>query len=183
MKKLIIGRNNTCDIVVPDTSDLVSRKHAVLMVSFMGKMTLYNTGPNGTYVNGQKLEGKTGVCVTRKDKVNFAQVAELDWSKVPDPYHNMKLLAVAACLVVAVAASLLAWWITSSEQETEPAAIETEAERGETVTTVEEEMPAAEEPDKPEQKERKKPKNKKKKSPDATEVMNNDLKKNTPIVY
>ncbi|MBR2016634.1 MAG: FHA domain-containing protein, partial [Prevotella sp.] len=53
MKKLTIGRNNACDIIIPDTSDLVSRKQAVLTYSFLGKMVLYDTSNNGTYVNGQ----------------------------------------------------------------------------------------------------------------------------------
>ena len=56
MKKLTIGRNNACDIIIPDTTDLVSRKQAVLTYSFWGKMVLYDTSNNGTYVNGQKLE-------------------------------------------------------------------------------------------------------------------------------
>ena len=78
MKKLTIGRNNACDIIIPDTSDIVSRKQAVLACYFWGKMVLYDTSNNGTYINGEKLENGKGRRVTRKDKVNYARIADLN---------------------------------------------------------------------------------------------------------
>ena len=100
MKKITIGRNNACDIIIPDTSDLVSRKQAVLSVSFFGKMTLYDTSNNGTYVNGQVIETGKGVRVTRKDKVNFAKIIDLDWNEVKDPYKKEKLFTVELKLII-----------------------------------------------------------------------------------
>ena len=91
MKKIIIGRNNACDIIIPDTTDLVSRKQAVLAIDFWGKMILFDTSNNGTFVNGQRIENGKGMRVTRKDKVNFAQVAELDWNQVEDPYRKARI--------------------------------------------------------------------------------------------
>ena len=102
MKKLTIGRNNACDIIIPDTSDLVSRKQAILTYSFWGKMVLYDTSNNGTYVNGQKLENGKGLRVTRKDKVNFARIADLDWNEVKDPYHKTKLYSLICAAVVII---------------------------------------------------------------------------------
>ena len=100
MKKITIGRNNACDIIIPDTSDLVSRKQAILSVSFFGKMILYDTSNNGTYVNGQPVETGKGVRVTRKDKVNFARIVDLDWNEVKDPYKKEKSFVLLGTVVL-----------------------------------------------------------------------------------
>lgn len=101
MKKLIIGRNNTCDIIIPDTSDLVSRKHAILDYHFWGKMVIHDISSNGTYVNDQKTD-KKGTRVTRNDKVTFSRVAKLEWDDVKDPYRHARLwVAVGAFVIVA----------------------------------------------------------------------------------
>ena len=116
MKKLTIGRNNACDIIIPDTSDLVSRKQAVLTCSFWGKMVLYDTSNNGTYVNGQKLENGKGLCVTRKDKVNFARITDLDWSEVKDPYKRTKIIVSICTVALIVFAVLLTLWFSMPKQ-------------------------------------------------------------------
>ena len=52
MKTYSIGRDLGCDIVINDTTDVVSRRHAVLTVASSGKMTLTDLSSNGTYING-----------------------------------------------------------------------------------------------------------------------------------
>ena len=107
MKKITIGRNNECDIIIPDTTDYISRKQALLTISFWGKMVLYDTSGNGTYVNGHKLEKGKGIKVTRKDKVNFAKTVDLDWNQIKDPYRKNKLWLGACILIILLAIVLL----------------------------------------------------------------------------
>lgn len=111
MKKLTIGRHNSCDIIIPDTTDIVSRKQAVLEISFFGKMLLSDTSNNGTYVNGERLANGASKVVTRADKVNFGRVANLDWTQVHDPYRRHKLWGGFAVLCVLIASGILTWWL------------------------------------------------------------------------
>ncbi len=120
MKKLIIGRNNACDIVIPDTSDLVSRRQAVLTISFLGKMVLYDTSGNGTYINGQKLENGKGRKVTRKDKVNFAHTHDLNWNEIKDPWRKEKIKALLATIIIIVLAAFTVLWFTLSDESHAP---------------------------------------------------------------
>lgn len=186
MKKLTIGRNNSCDIVIPDTSDLVSRKQAILTCTFWGKMVLYDTSNNGTYINGTKLENGKGRRVTRKDKINFAQVADLDWNEVEDPYRTMKLITLIGAVVLLIVAALFAWWMLSSHEEkellNEPLGTEEVMEKGETTTTVE---PKIEEKPQPKQlpvQEEKKVTPKQKQDP-IKKMINKEVNNHTPIIY
>lgn len=117
MKKLTIGRHNSCDIIIPDTTDIVSRKQAVLEISFWGKMKIHDTSNNGTFVNGERLSNGSSRVITRADKVNFGRVADLDWSKVPDPYRKQKVWSVAAIVCLFIAFGILAWWLTRPVEE------------------------------------------------------------------
>jgi len=98
MKKVVIGRGRECNVVLADTTDVVSRRQAVIAFTFWGKMTLYDTSSNGTFVNGQRLAKQEGKVVTRRDKINFGHVWDLDWATIKDPYRNTKL-ALAGLLV------------------------------------------------------------------------------------
>lgn len=100
MKVYSIGREVGCDIVINDSSDVISRRHAILNVLPSGKMTIVDQSHNGTYVNGIKISPNVPVPVTRKDNVSFAHVARLDWNLVPKPkgitqYVIFGLIAVA----------------------------------------------------------------------------------------
>lgn len=87
-------------MVIPDTSDLVSRKHAVLDCYFWGKMIIHDTSSNGTFVNGQRVNNK-GTRVSRNDTVTFAHTVSLDWADVKDPYRSLRLsLAVVGVAVL-----------------------------------------------------------------------------------
>lgn len=104
MRRITIGRGRECDVRLDDSTDMVSRRQAVITVSFFGKMEIYDTGANGTYVNGEKVEKPAPRSVRRGDQVNFAHVTDLDWSKVRDPYRRLKLYgAVLFVSLVAVA--------------------------------------------------------------------------------
>ena len=83
MKSYSIGREESCNIIVNDPTQMVSRRHATLNVDGR-KMSIVDTSSNGTYINGIRISSGTPVPVTRKDKVSFAQVAELDWRCVPN---------------------------------------------------------------------------------------------------
>ena len=116
MKKLIIGRNNNCDIVIPDTTDIVSRKQAVLAISFWGRMILFDTSNNGTYVNGVKLENGKGIRVTRKDRISFANAVEFDWKVVKDPYGKAKLITFLSILVALILTAVAIFFILSEKE-------------------------------------------------------------------
>lgn len=117
MKKLIIGRNNACDIVIPDTTDIVSRKQAVLQISFFGKMMLRDTSNNGTYVNGERLQTGAARVVTRNDTISFGRVADLDWSKVHDPYRKHKIWGGVALVALLLSCGAFAKWMCRPQEE------------------------------------------------------------------
>lgn len=198
MKKIIIGRNNACDIIIPDTSDLVSRKQAVLAFSLWGKMLLFDTSNNGTYVNGQKIESGKAVSVTRKDQINFAKVADLDWNDVKDPYRKLKVQSLIGAAILALAIGGIVWWYFYQQGNKEQESTTTNTEvlappRGETVTTVD--TPKQQKPAIIQQTKHKpvthkipvakqKPKGKKQgNEPSGKDVLDKNKNDNTPIVY
>ena len=103
MKVYSIGREESCDIVIDDRTDVISRRHAALNVSSMGKMTIVDYSHNGTYVNGIRISPNVPVPVTRKDNISFAHVARLDWRVIPNTQATViryVILAVVAILLV-----------------------------------------------------------------------------------
>lgn len=102
MKILTIGRGEDCDIVIDDSQDLISRKHAMLRIYPLGKMELVSIGRNGTYVNGLPIKENRPVKVTRKDVISFAHVKQMDWSLVKNPYriYHISAIVIAALLVI-----------------------------------------------------------------------------------
>ncbi len=102
MKTYSIGRDLNCDIVINDSTDVISRRHALLNVAPSGKMTIIDQSSNGTYVNGIRITQNVPVPVTRKDIVSLAHVAKLDWNQIPKSNQWVKYLlwGVAAILVV-----------------------------------------------------------------------------------
>lgn len=106
MKKITIGRGRECDIRIDDSTDTVSRRQAVITVTPTGKMEIYDTSSNGTFVNGEKVEKPAGKPIKRGDVINFAHVTDLDWNKVKDPYKSMKITLVVL-LLAAIAAVVI----------------------------------------------------------------------------
>ena len=102
MKAYSIGRESGCDIVINDSTDVISRRHAILNVSPTGKMTIIDQSQNGTYVNGIRISSNVPVPVTRKDNISFAHVSRLDWNMVPKPFNGLFYGAIAVIAVAAI---------------------------------------------------------------------------------
>lgn len=105
MKVYSIGRDTACDICINDSTDVISRRHAILNVTPTGKMTIVDQSHNGTYVNGIRISPNVPMPVTRKDSISFAHVARLDWNRVPKSGMAVKyaLIGFGALVCVAVA--------------------------------------------------------------------------------
>lgn len=139
MKAYSIGREAGCDIVIYDSTDVVSRRHAVLNVHPNGKMFIVDQSRNGTYVNGIRVTPNVPVPVTRKDIISFAHVVKLDWSQVPATNLWMK---IAACVVGVLLLAGIGWGVHHlSEKPVDNKSIEQELDNialNDTVFTVEE---------------------------------------------
>lgn len=95
MKKIYtIGRDEGCDIVIPDSTDVISRLHATVRVESNDKIFLIDQSRNGTYVNGMKMSSNVEIPVSRKDVVSFAHIYNLDWSLVPKHKGNTLKIAL-----------------------------------------------------------------------------------------
>ena len=66
--QLVIGRDNTCDVVIPDRQ--VSRQHALLLYSDQGVLLEDLESKNGTYHNSKRIE--TSVWLKEGDEVQIA---------------------------------------------------------------------------------------------------------------
>ena len=103
MKKIYtIGRDEGCDIVIPDSTDVISRLHATIRVESNDKIFLIDQSRNGTYVNGMKMSSNVEIPVSRKDVVSFAHIYNLDWSLVPKHKGNTikTILIILASLIL-----------------------------------------------------------------------------------
>lgn len=104
MKRLTIGRNTTCDIVLDNK--MVSRNHALLNIYPSGKLEIVSMGTNGTKVKGNLISNGQRYPLKRGDDVTFAGTAYLDWELVPDPMKKWRItgyiLGGAALLALAV---------------------------------------------------------------------------------
>lgn len=109
MKALSIGREQGCDIVINDSTDVISRRHAILNISSSGKITIVDQSRNGTYVNGIRISQNVPVPVTRKDIISFAHVAKLDWNAVPKSNSTMSYIIVGIVGVLVIACGLFAY--------------------------------------------------------------------------
>lgn len=130
MKALSIGRDQGCDIVINDTTDVISRRHAILNISSSGKITIVDQSRNGTYVNGIRITPNVPVPITRKDIISFAHVAKLDWNAVPATNSVMRYSLIAGITVIIIACVWFAYSYLSNNQndgkDLQPAAIVTD---------------------------------------------------------
>ena len=85
MKTYKIGRNQDNDIVIDDSTRMVSRYHAILKVYENGKITICDISTNGTYINSKKITSNIEIQVSEIDTINFAKQTKLDWNKVQIP--------------------------------------------------------------------------------------------------
>lgn len=129
MKKITIGRGRECDIRLGDTTDKVSRRQAVITVSPTGKMMIYDTSANGTFVNGEKVEKPAGKPIKRGDNINFAHLVDLDWDEVKNPYKRTWTLGISFIVIILALAAILFIWgdaLFSGEEKKTPEMIEVE---------------------------------------------------------
>lgn len=105
MKKILtIGRDAQCDICINDSTDVVSRNHAILEIGRNGKYFIVDQSRNGTYVNGMRISSNEKVPVTRNDVISLAHVRELDWSLVPKNNDYLLWGGVASAVVIVLVA-------------------------------------------------------------------------------
>lgn len=102
MKTYSIGRDVNCDIVINDSTDVISRRHAILTVTSSGKMTIIDQSSNGTYVNGIRISPNVPVPVTRKDTISLAHVTKLDWSMIPKYYNIRYIIFVSIGFLIVI---------------------------------------------------------------------------------
>lgn len=103
MKKIYtIGRDEGCDIVIPDSTDVISRLHATIRVESNDKIYLIDQSRNGTYVNGMKMSSNVEIPISREDVVSFAHIYNLDWTLVPKHKGNTikTVLIILASLII-----------------------------------------------------------------------------------
>ena len=105
MKTIIIGRDESCDIVV--NNPVVSRKHAMLRIHPLGRIELIDMSQNGVKVNGTKIKKGVPCPVSRSNSISIADVYQLDWSMVPNLGLYVKL---AIFVFVVLLLSGLGWY-------------------------------------------------------------------------
>ena len=117
MKVYSIGREVGCDIVINDSTDVISRRHAILNVTSSGKMTIVDQSHNGTYVNGIRISPNVPVPVTRKDNISFAHVARLDWNLIPNTNaFIMRWATIGLVAVLIIAGGIWGYrWLSQPE--------------------------------------------------------------------
>ncbi len=115
MKRIVIGRANDSDIVIPDEHDNVSRHHAVISFDFFGRMTLSDTSSNGTLINGTRMLKGASVPVTRNDKIQLGGAWMFDWNLVKDPYRKVRNFTyVVIALLVLLSIGIVSWSLYNS---------------------------------------------------------------------
>ncbi|MDE5734889.1 MAG: FHA domain-containing protein [Duncaniella sp.] len=112
MKKVVIGRGHDCDIVIEDTTDVVSRRQAAIAFDIFGRMTIYDLSTNGTFVNGIRVPKPAGVPLRRTDTVNFGTVCEFDLGRVRDPYRGLRVLLCSLLALIVIGLGVLAFYAT-----------------------------------------------------------------------
>jgi len=78
-----IGTKSDNRIVISDSSDHVSRHHAILKLKVNGSYYIYDQSTNGTYVNGVKIKPKVDYPVSVSDTISLSNTYQLDWNKIP----------------------------------------------------------------------------------------------------
>ena len=118
MKVYSIGRESGCDIVINDSTDSTSRRHATLTVMPSGKMTITDHSRNGTYVNGIKISPNVAVPVTRKDNISFAHVYRLDWNLIPKSVSITQYIIYGLIALAVIVGCIIAYSLLSGDSNT-----------------------------------------------------------------
>lgn len=124
MKKMYtIGREEGCDIVIPDNSDVISRLHATLRIESENKIYITDQSRNGTYVNGMKISSNVEVPVTRKDVISFAHIVDFDWSLIPKQRSKYFKYAIIVLPLIIVVGLVAFYAIISNESTSTPSSV------------------------------------------------------------
>lgn len=102
MKVYKIGRDEDCDIILDDDSGMVSRRHAILKSKGFNRYEIVDVSTNGTKVDAIRIKPNTPVKITRNSVVTFAEVKQLDWSKIPDDMKPVRIIAIAVATLVVI---------------------------------------------------------------------------------
>lgn len=88
MKRLIVGRDHSCNIIFSDTR--VGRLHAELIIEDDGKCYIIDLNSvNGTFVNNIKIQAHKRVALINSSEVKIANTYILDWKKYQNqPKHE-----------------------------------------------------------------------------------------------
>lgn len=101
-----IGRDASCDIILQDPLNMVSRVHATLRVGKRGKYTISDQSMNGTYVNGIRIAQGVEFPVSRKDVISFAHQLDFDWSLIPNVALRRKIVVFSIIAGLLLAGAL-----------------------------------------------------------------------------
>ena len=141
MKAYTIARETGCDIVINDSTNVISRRHAVLNVTPSGKMTIIDQSQNGTYVNGIRISSNVPVPVTRKDNISFAHISKLDWNMIPKQTSYMTWAAIGAAIIVIAVGVIIGAKYWQSDEPAAPVTTQTDSVKAEKKDTVKTEKP------------------------------------------
>lgn len=118
MKTIVIGRDPQCGICIND--EKISRRHAVLRIHALGKMEIIDQNtPNGTFVNGVKVNPGKPFPVTRKNTVTFAKSRQLDWHDVPNPLNKIIFGVLGLIALLSIIISLIYFINNNSSSDVE----------------------------------------------------------------
>lgn len=118
MKSYTIGRDSNCNVIINDPSNQVSRHHATINVDGF-KMTIIDNSTNGTHVNGVKISKGVPFPVTREDVVSFADVAVLDWKRIPSPVQRLAMYAGVCVIMLAILVGAVYYVKSKRDKEAE----------------------------------------------------------------
>lgn len=120
MKKIYtIGRDESCDIVISDSTNVISRQHATIRVESNDKIFIIDQSRNGTYINGMKMSSNVEIPISRNDVVSFAHVYNLDWSLVPAEKNTTLKIVLASVVSIAIIGTV-AWLIFFNDNKKSP---------------------------------------------------------------
>lgn len=86
-----IGTASDNQIVISDSTNHVSRHHAILKLKANGAYYIYDQSTNGTYVNGVKVKTRVDFQVKPSDTISFANIRQFDWTIILEaskPIHT-----------------------------------------------------------------------------------------------
>lgn len=110
-----IGRDVSCDIIIDDYSNRVSRSHATLRVEGR-KYYITDHSSNGTYRNGIRLTPNLEYQVSTEDEISFGGVSYLDWNAITGTYANKSWPTMAVVLISVLATFIvvgLVWFFVA----------------------------------------------------------------------